>query len=65
MLALAYYSTGSLADQLGKNRRSVAAWEGGEYLPKTKGDVLELARILGLNDEVSLPRFRRVSPGWS
>ncbi len=40
-----------LADQLGKNRRAVAAWEGGEYLPKTKGDILELARILTLNDE--------------
>jgi len=40
-----------LADQLGKNRRSVAAWEAGDYLPKTKGDVLELARILALNDE--------------
>ncbi len=40
-----------LADQLGKNRRSVAAWEGGEYLPKARGDVLELARILDLNDE--------------
>jgi tetratricopeptide (TPR) repeat protein len=40
-----------LAKQLGKNRRSVAAWEGGDYLPKTKGDVLELARILALNDE--------------
>ena len=39
-----------LADQLGKGRRSVAAWEGGEYLPKAKGDVLELARILRLND---------------
>src|SRR6266487_237634 len=40
-----------LAKQLGKNRRAVAAWEGGEYLPKAKGDVLELARILALNDE--------------
>src|SRR5260370_22837483 len=40
-----------LADQLGKNRRSVAAWEAGDYLPKTKGDVLELARILVLNEE--------------
>src|SRR2546423_2494150 len=40
-----------LADQLGKNRRAVAAWEAGEYLPKTKGNVLELARILKLNDE--------------
>ena len=40
-----------LANQLGKNRRSVAAWEGGEYLPKAKGDVLELARIFKLNDE--------------
>ncbi len=40
-----------LAEQLGKNRRSVAAWEAGDYLPKTRGDVLELARILKLNDE--------------
>ncbi|HEY7416874.1 MAG TPA: tetratricopeptide repeat protein, partial [Ktedonobacteraceae bacterium] len=40
-----------LADQLGKNRRAVAAWEAGDYLPKTKGDVLELVRILELNDK--------------
>jgi transcriptional regulator with XRE-family HTH domain len=42
-----------LAKQLGKNRRAIAAWEGGEYLPKTRGDVLELTRILKLNDEES------------
>ena len=33
------------------NRRSIAAWEAGNNLPKTKGTVLELARILKLNDE--------------
>src|SRR6266446_5895653 len=55
--ALASFRTGAklsqqqLADRLGKNRRSVASWEGGDYLPKTKGDVLELTRILALNDE--------------
>lgn len=43
-----------LAKQLGKNRRSVAAWEGGEYLPKAKGDVLELARIFALNDRETM-----------
>ena len=37
-----------LADQLGKTRRAVAAWEAGEYLPKAKGDVLSIARILKL-----------------
>jgi tetratricopeptide (TPR) repeat protein/transcriptional regulator with XRE-family HTH domain len=40
-----------LADQLGKTRRAVAAWEAGEYLPKAKGDVLSIARILKLDEE--------------
>jgi tetratricopeptide (TPR) repeat protein/transcriptional regulator with XRE-family HTH domain len=43
-----------LAEQLGKHRRTIAAWEGGEYLPKTRGDVLELVRILTLNDEETI-----------
>jgi DNA-binding XRE family transcriptional regulator len=40
-----------LAKHLDKNRRSIAAWETGDYLPKTKGDVLELVHIFALNDE--------------
>lgn len=43
-----------LADQLGVSRRTVAAWEAGEYLPKTKGVVLQIARFLKLNDEETL-----------
>jgi transcriptional regulator with XRE-family HTH domain/tetratricopeptide (TPR) repeat protein len=43
-----------LADKLGKNRRSIAAWERGDYLPKTKGDILELSRILTLNNEETI-----------
>src|SRR5260370_20065606 len=40
-----------LADKLGMSRRAVAAWEAGDNLPKTKGVVLQIADILGLNDE--------------
>ena len=40
-----------LADKLGMSRRSVAAWEAGDNLPKTKGVVLQIADIFGLNDE--------------
>ena len=47
-----------LAKQLGKNRRAIAAWEGGEYLPKTRGDVLELIRLLKLSDEETVLLLR-------
>jgi len=40
-----------VANRLGMSRRAIAAWEGGENLPKTKGVVLQLARLLKLNDE--------------
>jgi transcriptional regulator with XRE-family HTH domain len=40
-----------LADKLGMSRRSVATWEAGDNLPKTKGVVLQIADIFGLNDE--------------
>lgn len=55
--ALAHFRTRTglsqqaLAERVGKTRRSVAAWEAGDYLPKTKGDVLSLARVLHLDDE--------------
>lgn len=55
--ALASYRTRTglsqqqLASALGMGRRAIAAWEGGEYLPKAKGVVLQIARILKLNDE--------------
>jgi transcriptional regulator with XRE-family HTH domain len=39
------FSQQRLAKRVGKNRRSVAAWELGEYLPKAKGDMLSLARM--------------------
>src|SRR5438132_505729 len=40
-----------VASALGMSRRAIAAWEAGDNLPKSKGTVLELARILKLNDE--------------
>ena len=39
-----------VASALGMSRRAIAAWEAGDNLPKSKGTVLELARILKLND---------------
>jgi tetratricopeptide (TPR) repeat protein len=39
-----------LADLVGKTRRAVAGWEGGDYLPEASV-VLQLARILDLDNE--------------
>ena len=39
-----------LAARLGVHRNTIGAWEKGEYLPESKTIVLELARILKLDD---------------
>jgi tetratricopeptide (TPR) repeat protein/DNA-binding XRE family transcriptional regulator len=62
--ALAHFRTRAgisqqrLADQLGVSRRSVAAWEAGEYLPKAKGVVLQIARLLNLTEEETTTLLR-------
>jgi tetratricopeptide (TPR) repeat protein len=57
-----------LAQQLGVHANTVSAWELGTYLPNTRGLVLELARLLALDDsetrrllEASLTAL---SPRW-
>jgi tetratricopeptide (TPR) repeat protein/DNA-binding XRE family transcriptional regulator len=40
-----------LADRLGVHRNTIGAWERGDRLPETRGMVLELARVLRLDDE--------------
>lgn len=40
-----------LGRRLNVNRRTIAAWEQGEYLPKTRERVLELAKALSLDIE--------------
>lgn len=40
-----------LADALGVNRSTLFRWERGDYLPESKGQVLELARCLTLDDQ--------------
>ena len=40
-----------LADQLGVRRNTIGTWEWGEYLPRSKGMVLELARHMHLDEQ--------------
>jgi tetratricopeptide (TPR) repeat protein/DNA-binding XRE family transcriptional regulator len=40
-----------LADRLGVHRNTIGAWERGDRLPETRGMVLELAKVLRLDDE--------------
>jgi transcriptional regulator with XRE-family HTH domain len=41
----------TLAEKLGVRRNTVGSWERGDFLPQSKGMVLELARYLHLDDE--------------
>ena len=41
----------TLAEKLGVRRNTIGNWERGEFLPQSKGVVLELARHLHLDDE--------------
>ena len=38
-----------VAEKLGIHRNTIGTWERGDYLPESKGLVLELARLLRLN----------------
>lgn len=39
----------ALADKLGVHRNTLSAWEHGEWLPGTRGIVVELGKVLGLD----------------
>lgn len=41
----------TLAEKLGVRRNTIGSWERGDFLPQSKGVVLELARHLHLDDE--------------
>nr|BBH86115.1 tetratricopeptide repeat protein [Thermosporothrix sp. COM3] len=57
-----------LAAELGVHRNTIGAWERGEYLPETKGMVLELARHLHLNEQEARSLLQAgltaLSPYW-
>jgi transposase-like protein/tetratricopeptide (TPR) repeat protein len=57
-----------LALQIAVHRNTISAWERGEYLPKTKGMVLEIANQLGLDQQATLQLLEAslttVSPFW-
>src|SRR5690349_12385570 len=40
-----------LAAKLGIHRNTIGSWERGDYLPETKGMILELAHQLSLNEQ--------------
>src|SRR5258708_34898885 len=40
-----------LAEKLGVRRNTIGSWERGDFLPQSKGVVLELAKHLHLDDE--------------
>jgi tetratricopeptide (TPR) repeat protein/transcriptional regulator with XRE-family HTH domain len=58
-----------LADKLGIHRNTIGTWERGDYLPESKGLVLELARLLHLNDsearQLLEASFTTLAPHWS
>jgi tetratricopeptide (TPR) repeat protein/transcriptional regulator with XRE-family HTH domain len=58
-----------VADKLGVHRNTIGTWERGDFLPESKGLVLELARSLRLNDEEGRrlleASFTAPAPFWS
>jgi tetratricopeptide (TPR) repeat protein len=58
-----------LADALGVHRSTVFRWEQGTYLPESKAQVLELARVLSLDDRETRQLLEAslvaLSPYWS
>src|SRR5438270_5487901 len=46
-----HFTQQQLAGRLGLHRNTIGTWEQGEYLPDTRGMVLELARQLHLEDQ--------------
>jgi tetratricopeptide (TPR) repeat protein/transcriptional regulator with XRE-family HTH domain len=58
----------TLAEKLGVRRNTVGSWERGDFLPQSKGMVLELARHLHLDDEEIrqlLEASLTLAPYWS
>src|SRR5579862_2707462 len=57
-----------LAEKLGLHRNTIGGWERGDYLPESKGMVLELARLLHLNDHEARrlleASFTGLAPLW-
>ncbi len=58
-----------LADKLSIRRNTIGTWERGDYLPESKGFVLELSRLLHLNDKEARQlleaSFTSLAPHWS
>lgn len=58
-----------LAAQLGVRRNTLGSWERGDFLPQSRGVVLELARCLHLNDhetrQLLEASLTALSPYWS
>lgn len=58
-----------LAEEIGVHRSAVNRWEQGDFLPKQKGIVLELARCLTLDDQETRKLLEAsltaLSPHWS
>jgi tetratricopeptide (TPR) repeat protein len=59
----------ALAAQLGVHRNTIWSWEQGNYLPDSKGIVLELASLLGLSEsegrQLLEASLTALSPYWS
>lgn len=58
-----------LAERLGVRRNTIGTWERGDFLPGSKGIVLELARLLRLNEEETRQLLEAsltaLAPHWS
>src|SRR5436853_537118 len=57
----------TLAEKLGVRRNTIGNWERGDFLPQSKGVVLELARLLHLADEETrqlLEASLTLAPHW-
>lgn len=57
-----------LAEMLGIHRNTIGTWERGDYLPDSKGIVLELARLLALDEQETRQLLEAsltaLSPHW-
>ncbi len=58
-----------LAQQLGVHYNTISSWELGSYLPETRGLILELARLLDLNEQGTRllleASLTALSPHWN
>ncbi len=58
-----------LAEKLDVHRNTIGAWERGDYLPESKGMVLEVARVLGLTEQESQTLLEAsltaITPHWN